>query len=85
MNPIANLQAAREAVDAAFFAEEAEVVRDRLEQCRLGGGQRERIAEHAAGIVRQLRADPSPDLMETFLSEYGPAGEHLAAHGAPRG
>ena len=62
---------ARAAVDAAYFADESEVVRDRVERCRLDPATRERIGDAAADLVRSLRADPSPDLMESFLAEYG--------------
>ena len=67
----ADLRAARVAVEAAYFADESAVVRERLEQTGLDGAARARIVAQAAAIVHALRADPSPDLMESFLAEYG--------------
>jgi len=66
-----SLRAAREAVEAAYFEPEAEVVGRRLGECRLDEAARGRIGARAARLVERLRADPSPDLMESFLAEYG--------------
>ncbi len=66
-----DLRSARAAVDAAYFQDEAAVVRGRLGQTGLDAAARRRIGEAAAALVEHLRADPSPDLMESFLAEYG--------------
>ena len=62
---------ARQRLREAVFADEADVVRQRLAQVRLDAASRRRIGERAAALVEQLRRDPSMDLMEAFLAEYG--------------
>ncbi len=66
-----DLTAARNAVDAAYFADESMTVRERLAEIRLDGTARARICDRARELVRTLRSDPSPNLMESFLAEYG--------------
>ncbi len=66
-----DLVSARRAVRDAYFADEAATVRERLTQTGLDAAARGRIAKRAAALVEELRADPSPDLMESFLAEYG--------------
>ena len=66
-----DLTAARNAVDAAYFADESASVRQRLAGIRLDQAARSRIGDRAQHLVRTLRSDPSPNLMESFLAEYG--------------
>ena len=66
-----DLSSQREAVNAAYFQDESGVIQDRLHQMQLDGEVRSRISAHAEHLVRTLRADPSPNLMESFLAEYG--------------
>ena len=61
----------RDAVRDAYFADETSVVRERLAQVPFDPEARERIQRHAAELVTALRRDPSLDLMEAFLAEYG--------------
>ncbi|MBZ8133698.1 bifunctional proline dehydrogenase/L-glutamate gamma-semialdehyde dehydrogenase PutA [Afifella sp. IM 167] len=61
----------RDAIRAAPFQDEADVVASRLAALGLGEEARERAVRRAAGMVEGLRADPAPHLMERFLSEYG--------------
>jgi RHH-type proline utilization regulon transcriptional repressor/proline dehydrogenase/delta 1-pyrroline-5-carboxylate dehydrogenase len=61
----------RDSINNSYFADEASVVRERLQQIALEPDARRRITERAESMVRRLRADPSPNLMETFLAEYG--------------
>jgi RHH-type transcriptional regulator, proline utilization regulon repressor / proline dehydrogenase / delta 1-pyrroline-5-carboxylate dehydrogenase len=61
----------RDNINLAYFADEAAIVRDRLDAIRLDPAARRRITERAEDMVRRLRADPVPNLMETFLAEYG--------------
>ncbi len=74
-----HLDEARQAVREACFADEAASVRERLTQTGLDVETRERIATRAARMVEKLRADPSPDLMESFLAEYGLSTEEGVA------
>ncbi len=62
---------ARQQLREARFAEEAAVVRQRLDQVGLDAEARRRIGARAVGLVETLRRDPSLDLMEAFLAEYG--------------
>ncbi|MCP1336366.1 bifunctional proline dehydrogenase/L-glutamate gamma-semialdehyde dehydrogenase PutA [Futiania mangrovi] len=66
-----DLNSARRAVDEAFFADETDAVRDRLARHGLDAAARARISARAAGLVRTIRADPDPNLLESFLAEYG--------------
>jgi RHH-type transcriptional regulator, proline utilization regulon repressor / proline dehydrogenase / delta 1-pyrroline-5-carboxylate dehydrogenase len=61
----------RDSIDGSYFADEASVVRERLQQVGLSPDARRRVTERAESMVRRLRADPSLNLMETFLAEYG--------------
>ncbi len=66
-----DLVTARQAVRETYFADESATVRERLAQTRLGPDSRARIAARATALVEKLRADPSSDLIESFLAEYG--------------
>lgn len=61
----------RDDIDRAYFADETTVVKQRMEAIRLDQAARRRISDRAEAIVRRLRTDPTPNLMETFLAEYG--------------
>ncbi|UEM03737.1 bifunctional proline dehydrogenase/L-glutamate gamma-semialdehyde dehydrogenase PutA [Skermanella rosea] len=61
----------REEINRAYFADEALTVHQRREAIRLDHAARRRITDRAEAIVRRLRTDPTPNLMETFLAEYG--------------
>ena len=63
--------AAREAIRALTFADEAEVVRALLAGIRLDAGARAAVVAEAAELVREVRARSSPTVMEAFLAEYG--------------
>ena len=65
------LSRARQELRAAPYTDETAVTRDVLERTRLDRATRERIAARAESYVRRLRDDPSQDLMEAFLAEYG--------------
>ena len=66
-----SLNEARQAVREAYFADEAATLSERLGQTGLDAAARESIEARATAMVKKLRADPSPDLMESFLAEYG--------------
>lgn len=66
-----SLTALRHAIQAAWFRDETEVVQERLRQHQLDQAARQRITAQASAWVDTLRADPDPNLMESFLAEYG--------------
>ena len=61
----------REAIRAAYLADEASLVRSLVEQADLSGEARQRIAAAAAELVVKVREDGSIGVMEAFLAEYG--------------
>ncbi|MBK8455535.1 MAG: bifunctional proline dehydrogenase/L-glutamate gamma-semialdehyde dehydrogenase PutA [Thiofilum sp.] len=69
--PLSALAQARSAINAAWFRDETEVVQTRLTQHGLDPAARIRITERASQFVQTLRDDPNPNLMESFLAEYG--------------
>ncbi len=68
---VGDLAQARAVINAAWFRDETEVVRERLSQHRMDTAARERMTAQASALVEDLRADPNPNLMESFLAEYG--------------
>lgn len=66
-----DLSTLRAAINAAWFRSETSVVQERLQQTSLSSQDRRRITEQASLWVTELRADPHPNLMESFLAEYG--------------
>lgn len=61
----------RAAMRAATLENEADAMRRLTALADLDGEARARICGRAADIVRNLRADDTPGLMEQFLGEYG--------------
>ncbi|UOM36060.1 bifunctional proline dehydrogenase/L-glutamate gamma-semialdehyde dehydrogenase PutA [Acuticoccus sp. I52.16.1] len=65
------LSNARVAIREATLADEAAVLDRLVAAARLDEATRKRTADRAARIVRKVRTDSRPGLMETFLAEYG--------------
>ncbi|XWN29543.1 MAG: bifunctional proline dehydrogenase/L-glutamate gamma-semialdehyde dehydrogenase PutA [Devosia sp.] len=65
------LEAARTAIRAATFADEAKCLSHLVDAARFGVDARQAAVGKAADLVRKVRSAASPGLMETFLSEYG--------------
>ena len=61
----------RTAIRRAHLADEDETVRRLATATGLDAAARARIANDAAGLVRELRGAKQPGVMETFLAEYG--------------
>ncbi len=61
----------REAIRAAARADEGTVLRERIEACGLDAADRARIENRGVALVRRVRSESRPGLMETFLAEYG--------------
>jgi len=61
----------RRAIDLATYADEQQTVARLTELANLSETDRARIVERAADLVRDIRGQSSPGLMEVFLAEYG--------------
>lgn len=68
---LTDLASLRNKINQAWFRPETEVVQERLQQHHLSFQARQAITAQAASWVTTLRADPHPNLMESFLAEYG--------------
>lgn len=53
------------------FASEDEVVQQLIAACGISPAQRQAIFDRAVALVRRVRSETSPTLMEHFLTEYG--------------
>ncbi|MEQ9695830.1 bifunctional proline dehydrogenase/L-glutamate gamma-semialdehyde dehydrogenase PutA [Shimia sp. SDUM112013] len=62
---------ARSLIDTTTYANEAALVAALKDQTGLGPEDRARIVEQAADLVRAIREDTQPGMMEVFLAEYG--------------
>ena len=61
----------RRTIDLATYADEAETL-DRLTTiAALSEDDRTRICDRGAALVRNIRSQSNPGLMEVFLAEYG--------------
>ncbi len=56
---------------AAKYQDEPRLLQHLLAQTELSGSARQAITARAADLVRRIRAEAKPSLMEHFLSEYG--------------
>ncbi len=56
---------------AAKFAPEAELLARLVQEADLSPAQRHAMSERAADLVRRIRSQSQPSMMEHFLSEYG--------------
>ncbi|MBW7921630.1 MAG: bifunctional proline dehydrogenase/L-glutamate gamma-semialdehyde dehydrogenase PutA [Rubellimicrobium sp.] len=65
------LAAMRARIDAGTLAPEAPLVAGLRDLAALGPEARLAIAAHGADLVRAIRAESHPGLMEVFLAEYG--------------
>ncbi|MGH1478466.1 MAG: bifunctional proline dehydrogenase/L-glutamate gamma-semialdehyde dehydrogenase PutA [Geminicoccales bacterium] len=65
----------RAAIRARYNVEEETVVCDLIEHLDLDEGRRSAIAGAAADLIRQVRKNSDPTLMEAFLDQYGLSSE----------
>ena len=65
------MQALWNAIETGTLQPEAPLIRRLIETAALDTAARGRIAATGATLVRQIRADARPGLMEVFLAEYG--------------
>jgi RHH-type proline utilization regulon transcriptional repressor/proline dehydrogenase/delta 1-pyrroline-5-carboxylate dehydrogenase len=61
----------RQRIRDAYLSDELQVVTDLLASFSMGKGDRKRISGNAAALVRRVRTQSSPSVMEKFLAEYG--------------
>ena len=61
----------RRAIDLDTYADEATVLARLTTEAGLSEGDRARITARGADLVRAIRGQASPGLMEVFLAEYG--------------
>ncbi|MBW6506021.1 MAG: bifunctional proline dehydrogenase/L-glutamate gamma-semialdehyde dehydrogenase PutA [Rhodobacteraceae bacterium] len=66
-------------IENESLAPEAPLLAALADEAALDGPARRRIVEEAAALVRQIRADVRPGLMEVFLAEYGLSTEEGVA------
>ncbi|WP_372840921.1 bifunctional proline dehydrogenase/L-glutamate gamma-semialdehyde dehydrogenase PutA, partial [Phaeovulum sp.] len=66
-------------IETESLTPEAPLLRELLAEAALDPAARRHIAEAAAALVRQIRADVRPGLMEVFLAEYGLSTEEGVA------
>lgn len=67
----ADLAALRARIDALTYADEAQTVAALVETAALSPEDRARISTAGAELVRRIRDDSAPGMMEVFLAEYG--------------
>ncbi|MEL7280985.1 MAG: bifunctional proline dehydrogenase/L-glutamate gamma-semialdehyde dehydrogenase PutA [Pseudomonadota bacterium] len=61
----------RRAIDLSTYADEAETIARLIDIAGLSEQDRARIASRGADLVRAIRSEANPGLMEVFLAEYG--------------
>ena len=61
----------RARIDRATYAGEQEVLEDLTALADLDPAARAAIRDRGAALVREIRAESRPGLMEVFLAEYG--------------
>lgn len=66
-----SLDECRQAIRQNYLADEYEVIQKLIAQARLSPEERAAISARAADLVRSVRSNARPTLMEKFLSEYG--------------
>ncbi|MFY9238636.1 MAG: bifunctional proline dehydrogenase/L-glutamate gamma-semialdehyde dehydrogenase PutA [Roseovarius sp.] len=61
----------RRAIDQATYADEAATLRCLVDEVALSPEDRARITARGAALVRDIRGQTNPGIMEVFLAEYG--------------
>ncbi len=70
-NSLASTDEIRSQIRDHYLGEELSVLRKLAGGCRLTSAQRERISDRAAHLIRRVRSESKPSIMESFLAEYG--------------
>ncbi|MEH6579805.1 MAG: bifunctional proline dehydrogenase/L-glutamate gamma-semialdehyde dehydrogenase PutA [Amphritea sp.] len=61
----------RNTIREYYLADETKVIRELMAKAELSADDRVAISENAAELVRKVRNESSPSMMEKFLGEYG--------------
>src|SRR5690606_15671186 len=61
----------RQAIRDYYLADEYKVIRELIADAQLSRAEREAISARAADLVRSVRKNAKPTIMESFLAEYG--------------
>ncbi len=59
------------AIDAQTYADQSDIIARLIEEADLSPQARAKIVTQAADLVRAIRSETAPGLMEVFLAEYG--------------
>jgi RHH-type proline utilization regulon transcriptional repressor/proline dehydrogenase/delta 1-pyrroline-5-carboxylate dehydrogenase len=65
------LEKHRQRIREAYLADELHIVTDLLASFSLSKGDRQIISSNAANLVRRVRTESTPSMMEKFLAQYG--------------
>ena len=65
------LESIRQTIRQFYLKDEQQALETLIAGSRLGTEQRAAISRQAAELVRRVRSDSTPSLMENFLAEYG--------------
>lgn len=65
------LSAIRARMRGQYLVDEADLIAELVNDLQLAKDERQVISDSAAKLVRQVRQDSSPTMMEKFLGEYG--------------
>ncbi|WP_336366126.1 bifunctional proline dehydrogenase/L-glutamate gamma-semialdehyde dehydrogenase PutA [Marinobacter sp. C2H3] len=66
-----SLEQSREAIRRNYLADEYEVIRRLIDDAALSREERDNMSRQAAELVRRVRDNATPTIMEKFLAEYG--------------
>ncbi|MFC6673794.1 hypothetical protein [Marinobacterium aestuariivivens] len=70
-NKALSMTACRETIRSHYLADESAVVKTLAADAGISPDVRSRISERAAALVRDVRANSTPTMMEKFLAQYG--------------
>lgn len=70
-NHILTTDACRQQILDHYLADEYQVIQTLISNAHISDEQRSSISERAADLVRRVRSNSNPTMMEKFLAEYG--------------
>ncbi|WP_404364357.1 bifunctional proline dehydrogenase/L-glutamate gamma-semialdehyde dehydrogenase PutA [Marinobacter sp.] len=65
------LEDSRQALRNSYLADEYKVMREMIDGAKLSQAERDAISARAADLVRSVRKNAKPTIMEKFLAQYG--------------
>ena len=68
---VLDLAVVRSQLRAAYLADETQCIQSLLSSLNMSAAEGDLISAQAADLVRQVRQNSSPTMMEKFLGEYG--------------